>query len=510
MPYILKKYQNGGSVGDPLPPKGTISGDLLRALEGLVQDYDSENFILENNTERFKPFNQLLKDYGGVQSNRIDTARNYYNALYSNPKIRDAFMNQIKQRGKNNPDPYGPLGDWTRAWKQEEGDSHALEVLEALKHYGKSADDLAEDSKDRLLNRYRNRKKRGVWKDNMEDFENIAEYKGKNKDVKKLSRRKLKKLTKEDFNWDEDALRGIGEMGVRPYDKRENFLLSEKDRELAGKLLQIKYPEFRNLFDYDDPDRVGRRTAEENKYTDLIKNMTPEGLAELSLDLRRDVSQKIPYDLQTKKFLDEDEKGRGRVLGAYYRGVGSDKPSYIEGTGIWPAAKVQDTALEELSHAMDHGLEDQLWQTRYGGFYGGLNLSDKELESVTKNIKSSWDRWEEKTGRNARDHHGNYGDHLYNEAGYYRDPSEVVARIRILKNLSGEALPEGGYSKKHLDKIESLESKQEYNKTDSTRALSDLSGIFTEEEILDMMNNVYGKGGKFKVNKRRKMRVTKK
>ena len=61
-----------------------------------------------------------------MQSNRIDTARNYYNALYSNPKIRDAFMNQIKQRGKNNPDPYGPLGDWTRAWKQEEGDSHAL------------------------------------------------------------------------------------------------------------------------------------------------------------------------------------------------------------------------------------------------------------------------------------------------------------------------------------------------------------------------------------------------
>ena len=105
---------------------------------------------------------------------------------------------------------------------------------------------------------------------------------------------------------------------------------------------------------------------------------------------------------------------------------------------------------------------------------------------------------------------GSYGDHLYHEAGYYRDPSEVVARIRILKNLSGEALPEGGYSKKHLDKIESLASKQENNETDSTRALSDLSGIFTEEEILDMMNNVYGKGGKFKVNKRYKMRVAKK
>jgi hypothetical protein len=502
--YLIKKLQNGGAIGDPIPPAGTISGDLLRALES-VKKGDTESSLLSSPSQ----FQDFVRKYDATQTGRVDSARNYYNAMYSSPKVREILAERMRQTAREKPDKYGLLGEGLAELTKERGDSVITPVLKALEQYGKKTPQLIEELKKDMLNEY-------IRTYNYEDDhrdKRLEEFATFNKSPLPPAGT----LKMENIKWDEEKLKN----SWIP-DDRFNFQLNEDQLNYAQKLIEAKYPKFtygteenkpyEHLYSKRDKKSGQMPDVLRNEMNDILMSMTPRDLANLTLDFRKNITQDIPYELTTQRFLNEDESGFGTTLGAYTRGGESVKSwnenPYITGAGIWPSNAITDTALEELSHAMDFGLEAKkarnkvLWEH-------GLNLTPTEADVVGRIVRDSWDRFEKETGKPLPWKNSFALPNYKSRAEYRRDPSETVARIRVLKNLSGEALPEGGYTQAHLDKIKSIDDTQDPR---IARSLEELREPYTDEEILEMMNTIFSKGGKipYKVKKRHKMKLTKK
>jgi len=561
--FKIKKYDHGGSHmedGTDMPPEGTMMGDLLRALEtsGDKTEYEM--------TSEQGPFQDWMIKYDATQDDAIDQVRRYYDQYYNVAPTRQLLADQLRDEARNPGEREdAPFTDTTlsRFGTTKYGDS-TEDVLKALESYGKTSETLLSEYKqsefEKLKNHLLNFNPRrddpegyaqasAAYAEDPEgsydpddkltyftafpdyDLETLAD----GRKISDLSRRELRNLTVDDLAWDVnisprqyDTRRSMFTGGQRSYArdliKRANPIFS---RENILKTME-EQPE---LFTEREIERFKRGrisqlpTYFQRQMDDIIQSMNFEDLANMAIDSRFESSQNIPYTLYPKTALTEqdifpysgDDDGT-RFLGAYFRKREGrfegqpDRDPFMVGVGLAPKQQVRDTALEEISHAMDVTNYNPRNQAAEG-----LNLTPNEATILQDVVNASWDRYFER----QKDRYPGGYQQMFGYTGpgydstpeYFRSPSEVLARIRVLKNLSGKF---SNYTQEDLDKIEATanEPGRENPRKDYARALdqlrSELLGGFTNEEILKLMNSIYEKGGKMTLKKRNRMKVVKK
>ena len=563
--FKIKKYDHGGSHmedGTDLPPEGTMMGDLLRALEtsGDKTEYEM--------TSQKGPFQDWMVKYDATQDDAVDAVRNYYDQYYNVGPARQLLADQLRDQAKNPSEREAKREDapftntrLSRFGTTKYGDS-TEDVLKALESYGKTSETLLNDYKQSEFEKLKNHlltfnprrddpetyaATKAEYAEDPEysyhpddklayfnafteyDLEKLAD--GRN--ISDLSRREIRNLTVDDLVWNTDihsneydtrrsrftgGQRGYAEdliTRANPIFSRENILKTMEEQ-----------PELFTKGEIEDYNRSSYRlpTYFQRQMEDIIQSMTFEDLADMAIDSRSESPQNIPYTLYPETTLseqdifphsDDDEKN---FLGAYFRKQEGrfegqpDRDAFMVGVGLAPRQQVRDTALEEMSHAMDVTNYDPKYQQARE-----LNLTPSEATILQDVVNASWDRFFER----EKDRYPGGYDQMFGYTGpgydttmeYYRSPTEVLARIRVLKNLSGKL---SNYTQEDLDKIEATANDEgRYNPNkDYARALeqlrSELSGGFTDEEILKLMNSIYEKGGKMTLKKRNRMKVVKK
>ena len=564
--FKIKKYDHGGSHmedGTDMPPEGTMMGDLLRALETSGDKTEYEMTSLKG------PFQDWMIKYDATQDDAVDAVRNYYDQYYNVGPARQLLADQLRDQAKNPSEREikyedAPFTNTTlsRFGTTKYGDS-TEDVLKALESYGKTSETLLSDYKQSEFEKLKNHllnfnprrddpesyaERKAAYAEDPEnnyhpddkfayfyaftdyDQEKLAD--GRN--ISDLSRRELRNLTVDDLAWDAniypdqyDTRRSRFTGGQRSYARdlirRANPIFSTEN---ILKTME-EQPELfteREIERFKDGRRSQLPTYFKRQLDDIVLDMNFEDLANMAIDSRFASSQNIPYTLYPETVLsqqdifpysDDDEKD---FLGAYYRKTEGrfegqpDRDPFMVGVGLVPRQQVRDTALEEISHAMDY--------TNYNPRYqqaGELNLTPNEATILQDVVNASWDRFFER----EKDRYPGGYNQMFGLTGpgydtlmeYYRSPTEVLARIRVLKNLSGKF---SNYTQEDLDKIEAIADdpgRKNPNKN-YARALnqlrSELSGGFTDEEILKLMNSIYEKGGKMTLKKRNRMKVVKK
>ena len=228
----------------------------------------------------------------------------------------------------------------------------------------------------------------------------------------------------------------------------------------------------------------------------------------------------MPYTLYPETLLSEQdvlpesEDDVKSFYGASY-GKTDDYDPFMVGVGLTPIQQVRDTALEEISHTMDSYGRGE----RTGEYASNLNLTPGEAEILQDIVNASWGRFfekphvKEKYPGGRRQVFGYGGPGYDSPAEYARSPTEVVARIRVLKNLSGKF---SDYTQEDLDKIEATADTSGHPDKQYARALEQLREAegfskgdgFTDEEILKLMNSIYKKGGFIPKKKKQGGKIT--
>jgi hypothetical protein len=553
--FKLKKYDHGGEHtedGSELPPEGTMMGDLLRALEASGDKTEYEMTAEEG------PFQDWMIKYDATQDQAVDAVRKYYDQYYNLGPARQLLADQLRSQGRDvDPREYAPFTN-TRPGEfgEERWDDSTVDVLKALESYGKTSDTLISEYKqsefDKLKNHLLNFNPR---RDDPETYARLkAEYAedpeysyhpddkfayfkafpdydtektADGRNISNLSRREIRNLTVDDLAW--------GKLYAHDYDTRRSMLPGDQ-RWYAETLIRRTNPTFSKenilktieeqpeLFSEEDiEDYKGGYgdlpTYFERQLDDILYTMSYEDLANMAIQSRFESSQNVPYTLYpetalTRDIIDPEAESDGKSFyGAYYHKT-DDRDPFMVGVGLTPTQQVRDTALEEISHAMDAtGMGD-----RHGQWADNLNLTPGEAEILQDIVNTSWDRYFE---RNKDIYPGGYeaefgysGPGYNSPAEYYRSPTEVLARIRVLKNLSGKL---SNYTQEDLDKIEATADTSGHPDKQYARALEQLREAewfnpgdgFTDEEILKLMNSIYAKGGKMTLKKRNRMKVLK-
>ena len=349
------------------------------------------------------------------------------------------------------------------------------------------------------------------------------------RNISNLSRREIRNLTADDLVWDK--------IWSHDYDTRRSQLPGDQ-RWYAENLIRRTNPIFskENIFktieeqpelfsegDIEDYMGVGGDLPAyfQRQLDDILYTTSYEDLANMAIQSRTESLDKVPYTLYPETALseqdvfpesDDDEKS---FYGASYRKT-DDYDPFMVGVGLTPKQQIRDTALEEISHTMDtYGQSN-----RAGEWASNLNLTAGEAEVLQDIVDASWGRFFEQphvkeTYPGGYDQAFGYSGPGYDSLSeYYRSPTEVLARIRVLKNLSGKF---SDYTQEDLDKIEATADTSGHPDKPYARALAQLREAqgfskgdgFTDEEILKLMNSIYAKGGKMTLKKRNRMKVLK-